>query len=313
MSRVSLELARKIGDNLQVSYALIRYSSALRGQGERAVADELLKENVTLFTHKVDIRSNQNFFQDPQSQNPFYYLAISEQNQGNFERARIFLEDGLAFFRKTGSSHEIAWFLRYLADLSCRDGDLKRAKTLYQEALKIVQDLKDKFCIAHTLEGLAQVEDRAGNTEKAASFAHQALKLCEQLGSKSRIAQAQWTLGLTLLNTDLVEAGQWLKSSLQIRVLLQYKAYTADLLEALAKLNSLSGDSERAIKLFAAVDVLRKAISFAKTQAEITETDRYLSVLRAEVGIDAFVTAWHEGSAFAWDQAAKLALSEKTG
>jgi tetratricopeptide (TPR) repeat protein len=244
--------------------------------------------------------------------NPFFNLALSEQGHGNFERARIFFEDGLAFFRKTGSSHEIAWFLRYLANLSCRDGDLKIAKTLYQEALKIVQDLKDKFCLAHTLDGLAQVEDREGNYEKAALFAHQALKLCEQVGSKPRIAHAQWTLGLTLLNTDLVEAEQWLKSSLQIRIILQNKSDIADSLEALAKLNSLSGSSECAIKLFSVVDVLRKAISFAKTRAESSELDRYLNVLRVEVGNDAFITAWQEGCALGWEQAAKLALAEKT-
>lgn len=311
LGRVSLELAREIGDNLQVSYALNRYAFVLRAQGDRTKADELLKESVALFTQKVDIGSNQNFFASPESQNPFFNLALSEQGHGNFERARIFFEDGLAFFRKTGSSHEIAWFLRYLANLACREGDLKRAKTLYQEALKIVQHLKDKFCIAHTLDGLAQVEDLEGNHEKAALFAHQALKLCEQLGSKPRIAHAQWTLGLTLLNTDLVEAEQWLKSSLQIRIILQNKADIADSLEALAKLNSLSGDSACAIKLFAVVDMLRKAISLAKTSAESSESDRYLNVLRAEVGVDAFTTAWHEGCALAWEQAAKLALAEK--
>ncbi len=312
LSRISLELARKIGDHLQVSYALNRYAYALRAQGDRTGADELLKESLNIFTQKVDIGSNQNFFASPQSENPFFSLAISEQSQGNFEGARLVFEDGLVFFRKTGSSHEIAWFLRYLANLSYREGDLKRARALYQEALEIVQDLKDKFCLAHTLDGLAQVEDREGSYEQAAFFARQALKLCEQLGSKPRTAHAQCTLGLTLLNTDLAEAERWLKSSLQIRIALQNKTDIADSLEALAKLNSLSGDSERAIKLFAVAGVLREAISFPKTRAESLASERDQNGLRVEVGMDAFSAAWHEGRALGWEQAIKLALAEKT-
>ena len=313
LSRVSLEQARKTGDDLQVSYALNRYALALQARGERAVAVELLKESVNLFTQEVFTGSNQKLFASPQTQNPYFSLAISEQGQGNFESARLIFQDGLAFFRKTGSSHEIAWFLRYLANLSCREGDLERASALYQEALKTVQDLKDKYCLAHTLDGLAQVEDREGNDEKAALFARQALKLCEQLGSKPRIAHAQWTLGLVFLNSDPAEAEQWLKSSLQIRIGLQNKTDIADSLEALAKLNSLTGNSERAIKSFAAASALREVISFQKTRAESIELDRYLNRLRAKIGMDAFNTAWHEGCASGWEQAAGLALAEKTG
>ena len=133
LGQESLEISRKIGDKFQISQALNRLAHGLRAQGNSIRANELLKESVTLFSQMVDLGSIQHFFSSPESQNAYFILASSEQDKGNFERARQYFEDGLAFFRKTGSSHEIAWFLRYLANLSCREGDLAEAQALYQE------------------------------------------------------------------------------------------------------------------------------------------------------------------------------------
>jgi len=310
LSQESLEISRKIGDKFQISQALNRLAHALRAQGDRTRANELLKESVTLFSQMVDMGSIQHFFSSPESQNAYFILASSEQDQGNFTTARKFFEDGLAFFRKTGSSHEIAWFLRYLANLSWREGDLARAQTLYQESLQIVQDLKDKYCTAHTLDGLAQVENGKGNYEQASLLARQALNLYEQVGSKQRIAKVQWTLGLAMLHTDPIGAEQMLKSSLMVRNKLRNKSDIAESLEAFAKMNSFGGAFERATKLFAAASLLREAISFAKTPAEISESDRDLSALRAELGGEAFIVAWDVGRAMLWEQAIKLALAE---
>jgi tetratricopeptide (TPR) repeat protein len=310
LSQESLELSRKMGDKFQISQALYRLAHVLRTQNDRTMANELLEESVTLFSQMVDLGSIQNFFASPQSENAYFSLASSEQDQGNFERAREVFEEGLAFFRKTGSSHEIAWFLRYLANLSWREGDLARAQTLYQESLQIVQDLKDKYCAAHTLDGLAQVENGKGNYEQAASLARQALNLCEQLGSKPRIAHAQCTLGLAMQSTDPSGAEQMLKSSLKVRDKLRNKSEIAESLEALAKTHKFGGAFERATKLFAAANMLRESISFAMTSAEISESDRELKALRAELGDEAFTVIWDEGRALPLEQGIKLALSE---
>jgi predicted ATPase len=310
LGQESLEISHKIGDEFQISQALNRLAHGLRAQGNWIRANELLQESVTLFSQMVDMGSIQHFFSSPESQNAYFLLASSEQDKGNFERARQFFEDGLVFFRKTGSSHEIAWFLRYLANLSCREGDLARAQALYQESLQIVQDLKDKYCTAHTLDGLAQVENGKGDYEQAASLACQALNLCEQVGSKPRIAKVQCTLGIAMQPTDPSGAGQMLKSSLMIRNKLQNKSEIAESLEALAIMNSFGGTFERATKLFAAVSMLRKAISFAMTPAESSESDNKLGALRAELGSEAFTAAWDEGCAMPLEQAVNLALAE---
>jgi predicted ATPase/class 3 adenylate cyclase len=306
----SLEISRKIGDKFEISQALNRLAQGLRAQGNWIRANELLKESVTLFSQMVDMGSIQHFFSSPESQNAYFILASSEQDKGNFERARKFFDDGLAFFRKTGSSHEIAWFLRYLAYLSWREGDLARAQTLYQESLQIVQDLKDKYCTAHTLDGLAQVENGKGNYDKAASLACQALNLYEQVGSKPRIAKVQCTLGIAMQPNDPSGAGQMLKSSLALRNKLRNKSEIAESIEAIAKLYLLSRSFEHATKLFAAASALHEAISFTMTPAERAENDRDLSALRTELGDEAFTAAWNEGYAMLWEQVIKLALAE---
>jgi predicted ATPase/class 3 adenylate cyclase len=310
LSREGLEISRKIGDKFQISQALNRLAHVLRAQGDRTRANELLKESKTLFSQMVDLGSVQNFFPSPESQNAYFSIASCEQDQGNFERARKYFEEGLAFFRKTGSSHEIAWFLRYLANLSWRERNPARAQILYQESLQIVQDLKDKYCTAHSLDGLAQVENGKDNYEQAASLAQQSLNLYEQVGSKQKIAQVQWTLGLALLHTDPGRAEQILKSSLMVINKLRNKSDFSESLESLAKMNSFNGAYERATKLYAAASVLRQAISFALTLAERAESDRDLSVLRANLGGEAFTAAWDEGHAMNWEQATEFALND---
>ncbi len=310
LSQESLEISRKIGDKFQISQALNRLAHELRAQGDQIRTNELLNESMALFSQMVDMGSVQNFFASPETQNAYFILASNEQDQGNFERARKFFEDGLTFFRKTGSSHEIAWFLRYLANLSLREGDLARAQTLYQESLQIVQDMKDKYCTAHTLDGLAQVENGKGNYPEAESLACQALNLCEQVGSKPRIAHVQCTMGLAMLRTDPIGAGQMLKSSLTIRNKLRNKNDIAESLEALAKMCSFGGVFERATRLFAAVSVMHEAISFAMTPTERSEYNRQLSALRTQLGGEAFTAAWDEGRVMSWEQVIKLALAE---
>jgi hypothetical protein len=75
-------------------------------------------------------------------------------------------------------------------------------------------------------------------------------------------------------------------------------------------MNSFGGTFERATKLFAAVSMLRKAISFAMTPAESSESDNKLGALRAELGSEAFTAAWDEGCAMPLEQAVNLALAE---
>lgn len=310
LSRESLEISRKIEDKFQISQATNRLGYVLRTQGNQTGANELLDESKTLLSQMVDMGSIQNFFPSPETQNAYFNLALSAQEQGNFINARQFFEGGLAFFRKTGSSHEIAWFLRYLANLSLREGDLALAQARYQESLQIVQALKDKYCTSHTLESLARVEIGKGNYDQAASFALQALNLAEQVGSKQRIAQVQRTLGLAMRSTDPLGAEQMLRSSLTMSNKLGNKIEIADSLEALAKLNLLSKSFERTTMLFGAVSVLREAISFSMTPAERSESDLCLSTLRTELGNEAFTTVWEEGRALSLEQAIKLGLSE---
>ena len=124
------------------------------------------------------------------------------------------------------------------------------------------------------------------------------------------IAQIQWTSGLAMLHIDPGGAEQMLKSSLTVRNKLRNKNGIAESLEALAKMNSFRGAFERATRLFAAVSVLRQAASFAMTTAESSASDLNLSVLRAELGGEAFTAAWDEGCAMPLEQAIKLALAE---
>ncbi len=310
LGQESLNISRNKGNKPQILQALLNLAYVQRLQNDRTGANELLKESLSLFLQLIDMGSFQDFFAGPASQNLFCDLAENELDQGNFERAHRYFEDGLAFCRKTGSPHNISWLLRYLANLSRREGDQARAQTLYQESLQIVQDLKDKYCTAHTLDGLAQVEYAKGNYDQAKSLARQALNLYEQVGSKWGIAKIQSTLGLAILHSDPIGAAQMLKSSLTVRDKLRNKSEIADSLEAIAKLNSFSGVFESATRLFAAASVLREAISFVPTPAESSESDHNLSAFRAELGGEAFTAAWDEGRAMLSEQAIILALEE---
>ena len=68
-------------------------------------------------------------------------MGMISIRSGDYERARLLLEEGLEVGRKTGKPADIAYSLHGLGIVSRLERDLVRARCLYTESLRLVQPL----------------------------------------------------------------------------------------------------------------------------------------------------------------------------
>src|SRR5262245_22504419 len=76
--------------------------------------------------------------------------------QGEYQHARRFLEEGLALAQRLGNMKQEVLVLMNLGEATLREGDHERAQGYYREALGLAREVSDLLAIAHCLEGLAQ-------------------------------------------------------------------------------------------------------------------------------------------------------------
>jgi non-specific serine/threonine protein kinase len=108
------------------------------------------------------------------------HLATVLLHRGDYAQAARYFEEALSLSRETGHRHSGYLSLRNLA-LMARD-DPGRAAELYVEALGLADEVGDKADIAYCLEGLAGVAASRGDPERAARLFGASEALLETVG-----------------------------------------------------------------------------------------------------------------------------------
>jgi hypothetical protein len=81
----------------------------------------------------------------------------------------------------------------------------------------------------------------------------------------------------------------------------------------LAEVSARQGEWQRAARLFAAAEVLRRTVSASLAPAERVDLAESVAAIRAALGEEAFSQAWSEGRAMSLEEAVAYALEEETG
>jgi predicted ATPase/class 3 adenylate cyclase/Tfp pilus assembly protein PilF len=138
--------------------------------------------------------------------------------QGNYEKAKLLLEEALQIYREIGDSLSIANILDNLGITYSEQGEYSKSKPLYDEALEINRSNNYKLGIANSLNNLGALETFRGNYSDAKNFYRQALEIYRGIGDKHDIASTLIGLGnLPLMNeTDFIEAKAILEEALSI-------------------------------------------------------------------------------------------------
>jgi len=120
-----------------------------------------------------------------------YGIGISFVLQGNFDKARTYLEQSLKLAKEEGHYGWIYTDLGTLVELHRKRGDLDAAMAYAEEALKVARYIQYRSWELGALENLAFLSVQKGDFQRAKGYIDEGLKLAERLNLQpQRLYQA---------------------------------------------------------------------------------------------------------------------------
>jgi non-specific serine/threonine protein kinase len=193
--------------------------------------------------------------------------------QGDYERAIAPIEESLSLFRELRDRQGIVILHPNLGRIRLTQGDYERAKAIFEESLTLSRELGDKWNAAWSLRHLGVVAQRQGDYGRAVVLHKESLILFRELEDKRNIPGC---------------------------------------LENLAEAAGAEGQPERAGRLLGAAEALREATGVPMEPSNRADYDRSMAAVRAQLGEEAFKTAWAEGRKMAMEEAVGYALGKAT-
>ncbi len=87
--------------------------------------------------------------------------------QGDYEQARIFLEESIALYEQTGSSLDESWSRINLAYAVLRQGNILQAKEIFRFSIQEFYKVNNTIGVVYTIEGLASLHVNQDQPERA--------------------------------------------------------------------------------------------------------------------------------------------------
>jgi predicted ATPase/DNA-binding XRE family transcriptional regulator len=187
--------------------------------------------------------------------------------------ARPYLAEALALAQERGDSQLIASALHVSGDLARREGDYERAEALLQQCLVTPANAVGRR--PRLLRSLSAVARGQGDFERA-------LALCRE--------------ALTLAAGPAVD-----------------KWACAETVREMAWIATARGQWERAVRLFAAIEVVRTTAKWVSVPIDQADNAAFQTAALAELGQPTFDTARQAGEALSLEQAVSEALSLSPG
>ncbi|MBI3460793.1 tetratricopeptide repeat protein, partial [Candidatus Acetothermia bacterium] len=240
-------------------------------------------------------------------------------HQGDYERAKELLKEGLEFSQKIGEKRGVADSLNKLGSIAFMQGDYAAARAFLEQSLAIRRELGDKLGIAVSLSGLGDMAMAQSDYSAAQSLHEQSLAITRELGDKQNMATSLNNLGyVAIAQGDYAAAQRFCEEGLSLRQEIGDKWGLAYSFEGIAKMACMQqAHVERAARLFGAAEALRQVICSPLLPSERISYgyDHDVATLRTALGEEAFAKAWAEGRAMTLDQVIAYALgeSEKSG
>jgi predicted ATPase/DNA-binding CsgD family transcriptional regulator len=240
------------------------------------------------------------------------------KDRGDFARARALVEECLGSSEQAADADGIARGLSLLGTIAKEEGDPKAAMVHYEAALARFREINDRdgtalvFCQLATLGNLGSVDRRGDPADQALarSRCEEALRLYEALGHRQGVSRALHGLAYIAYKArDYPRATALSLQTLSLRRELHDVWGTPPSLEDLADIAGMTGQPERAARLYGAAEALREAIGVPLPPYHRPEYEREVAVTRESLGNQAFAAAYAAGRALSIDEAVAEALA----
>jgi non-specific serine/threonine protein kinase len=218
-------------------------------------------------------------------------------------------EEALALGIELGDRWNSGFALLWLGISATAQGDYARARSYLEQSLEIWQGVKEKTYAAWSYVFRGEVAMLQGDTSDAQEFYVQSLPLLREAQDYPFLAIPLRRLGqLAMFQGDLQKAAAFIKESLQHNWKVHDFRGTGACLAALADLSLAQGKTERAIKMLAVADAILEFIRTPFLAFDQQRYEENVRKLRDEIDPRTFTKAWTEGHAMSFEQAVKFAL-----
>jgi len=233
------------------------------------------------------------------------------RQQGDYERATVLSERGLALCRDLEETEQIPWFLINLGLAAWYQGDTAKATSLFEKSLALSRDLDDRWLTSMSLAQLGWLVATAeADHQRAAALLTESLALSTEVGDKYRIAFALRALGTVALRRGHPEdAAAHYRKSLVLSREVHEGWVTQECLLGLAGVACALGYCRRAAQLFGAAEALRDTLGLRRLAADERDRKHRVAAARAALGDEAFLAAWAEGRAMTLELAVEIAIA----
>jgi len=226
------------------------------------------------------------------------------------EAGRRHSREALAIYRRLGDRRNIAWAIFWLNTGSIGVADeYAQSMDLAEEAIAIMWQDGDLGGVAQGLTNLGLYAQVHGDRIRAKAAYQESLKIAREIGDQIRESIQLSNLGgLALAEGDYETAVSLYTQRLSWA---RQHGNTAQILSGFANLSGvlrLLRKPQRAAQLMGAMDVLSDNFGVKLQPSEQSEFNRYVALVREQLGAEAFETLRREGRAMTLEQAIAYAL-----
>ncbi|HSU61928.1 MAG TPA: tetratricopeptide repeat protein [Bryobacteraceae bacterium] len=286
-------------ERARVSHFLGAMATAL---GDYPAAEHFLKQSLSLYEDlhdEVGIAASLNA------------LAISARDRGDYSAAQSNFERSLACWRMLPDRLATARCLHNLANVVKVRGDYPRARWALREAADIFDQLGDRTGSAWSINQQGDIARASGDMAAARGLYQRALSAFREAGDPWGSARCLTDLAyLDCAEGDHLAARSACREALEIFAGLRHRRGIARALEGSACVALAEGYAERALKLTAAADHLRRSIGAALHPDERSKMDETLLPAWQALSEEEGKRVWAEGYAMSLESAIQYSLGE---
>lgn len=225
-------------------------------------------------------------------------LANVADDEGDYPQAKTLLLEALALHRATGDRRGIANVLNNLGNIADDMGEYETAREAMEEAVSLYRAIGDTGYLGLALGNLGNITRSQGRLAEARVIYQESLTLRRQVGDRRGMTYPMMGLGaIALLEKNFVEAHALFRECLAVRWEVGEKTGIPIAIEYFADLAAGQGDLSQAGQLYSVAQAMREAIRFPRPPIDETEHQQKLTVLREQMEIEPFETAWRQGNA----------------
>jgi tetratricopeptide (TPR) repeat protein len=234
-------------------------------------------------------------------------LGNDAGRQADEQKAIAYYEESLHVFRECGDKRMMSYILVNLGTSFYHEGEFSKAQALLEESLSIQRAIGETGRISNALRKLGDVFFEQDKWNEAYTCYQESLTAClakEERWARIRVLNA--LASFYIKTSDYATAKTTLIEAVELACATGDKMALVLLFETQATLETLVGETTKAVQLFAQVEVLRQQMSFVRKVRYQTNVEKQLASLRERLGKNFFAEAWSQGKTMELSQASSL-------